>query len=867
VTRLTSGGENAEAYWSPDGRELIFQSTRPGVACDQIFRVPSTGGQPAMVSTGKGRTTCAYFFPTGRDILYASTHEAGAECPPAPDRSRGYVWPLYASYEIYRARADGSGLEALTRQDGYDAEATVCPLDGSIVFTSTRDGDIELYRMDADGKNVRRLTKTPGYDGGAFFSPDCKQLVWRASRPAGAELEDYQKLLAEGLVRPGKLELWVANADGSEARQITYLGAAAFAPSWFPSGDRIIFSSNHGDASGKGREFDLWAVKVDGSGLEQITFTPGFDGFPMFSPDGTRLAFASNRQGTERGETNVFVARWVADGAPPAAQARPADRYRDDVAWLADDARAGRGVGTAGLEESARWIAARFAELGLEPAGDDGDFRQRFEVPVGLKVQEGGLTVGGVRHPVTPAPFSASTGEPLAAQVVYAGYGITAPELRHDDYRGLNARGKIVLVRRYAPEGGGFEGPAARRLSDPRWKAWNAREHGARAVIVADLDEKEEEKKPRPGGVDLAGDAGIPVVYAPRELARALMKGRPKVTVEAQLVVEKQPSWNVVARLRGTRRLPGTVVLGAHYDHLGMGGPSSLAPGTVAPHNGADDNASGVAALLEAARQLSARRAELARDVVLVAFSAEELGVIGSTSFVKAPPAGLAIGDVVAMVNMDMVGRLRDNKLQVLGGETAAEWSELVAAACARAGIGCQLADGGYGPSDQTPFYAAGVPVVHLFTGAHRDYHRPTDDAALINAAGGAQVATAAAEMALALATRDTRLSYRAAPAPSPRGDLRGGGASLGTVPDYVGPPDGLPGVLLAGVRAGSPAEAAGMRRGDILVALDGREVRNIEDFMYSLSASKPGQRGKVTVLRDGERVELEVVFGGPMRR
>src|SRR6202521_1609068 len=316
---LPHGGQNAEAYWSPDSRQLIFQSTRPPFECDQIFRMPADGsGAPALVSTGKGRTTCAYFMPDGQRVLYSSTHAAGDACPPAADRSRGYVWAVYPTYDIWTARPDGSDLRRLTDNRAYDAETTVCNRDGSLLFTSDRDGDLDLYRMDADGSHVRRLTSTPGYDGGAFFSPDCKKIVWRASPPQGAELEDYRRLLAQGLVRPGKLEIWTANADGSDARQLTYLDAASFAPSFFPSGDRVIFSSNYGDP--QGREFELWAVNLDGSGLERITWSPGFDGFPMFSPDGTRLAFSSNRGQSRPHETNVFVARWV-DHAPAAAAA------------------------------------------------------------------------------------------------------------------------------------------------------------------------------------------------------------------------------------------------------------------------------------------------------------------------------------------------------------------------------------------------------------------------------------------------------------------------------------------------------------------------------------------------------------------
>ena len=382
VRQLTFAGENAEAYWSFDGSELVYQSTSPPYSCDQIFRLsPERPGERSLVSTGRGRTTCAYFFPGDERVLYASTHDHDPACPPPPDRSKGYVWPLYPGYEIYAANTDGSDLVRLTDNQVYDAEATVCSVDGSMIFTSTRDGDLELYRMDADGSNVVRLTETPGYDGGAFFNHDCSRIVWRASRPTGDALAEFQSLLGEGLVRPGKLELWVANADGSEPRQVTYLNAAAFAPYFHPSGDRILFSTNYGDP--RGREFDIWAIDVDGTDLERITFTPGFDGFPMFSPDGTKLAFASNRNQGKPGETDVYVARWIDDPAALAAlESSAADRFYADVAWLADDAREGRGIGTAGLEEATVWLAERFAESGLAAGNGDAGYLQSFDVPV-----------------------------------------------------------------------------------------------------------------------------------------------------------------------------------------------------------------------------------------------------------------------------------------------------------------------------------------------------------------------------------------------------------------------------------------------------------------------------------------------------
>lgn len=316
LVQLTTAGENAEAYWSNDGTRLIYQA-HEGEGCDQIYVRPARdpNAKPQLVSTGKGATTCAYFLPGDKEIIYASTHVASPECPPKADQSQGYVWALYEGYDIFKANADGSKLTQLTSSPGYDAEGTVCGKDGSIIFTSVRDGDLELYRMDKDGKNVKRLTSTPGYDGGAFFSSDCKKIVWRASRPEGPALEDYKGLLAKGLVRPTKLELYVANADGTDAKQVTKLDVAAFGPFFYPGSERIIFSTNYGDP--RRRDFDLYAVNVDGSGLERITYAPDFDGFPMFSPDGKSLVFASNRN-SKAGtwDTNLFVARWE-EGATP----------------------------------------------------------------------------------------------------------------------------------------------------------------------------------------------------------------------------------------------------------------------------------------------------------------------------------------------------------------------------------------------------------------------------------------------------------------------------------------------------------------------------------------------------------------------
>ena len=312
IQQLTFGGENAEAYFSADGKQIIFQSTRDPYKCDQIFTMNTNGSDLKMVSTGKGRTTCAYFTPDGSRIIYASTHLGSPDCPPDPDRSAGYVWPLYRTFDIFSARPDGTDLRQLTTADGYDAEGTISPDGSKIVFTSTRDGDIDLYEMDIDGSNQHRLTNDIGYDGGAFYSQDGQWIVWRASRPkTDEEVQQFRDLLGRELVMPSKLEIMIMKADGTEKRQLTSNGAANFAPYFHPNGRQIIFASNINATNPGIPNFDLFLINLDGSGLEQVTYDESFDAFPMFTNDGKKLVWASNRNPATEGNTNVFVADWV----------------------------------------------------------------------------------------------------------------------------------------------------------------------------------------------------------------------------------------------------------------------------------------------------------------------------------------------------------------------------------------------------------------------------------------------------------------------------------------------------------------------------------------------------------------------------
>jgi len=316
LRQLTFGGDNAEAYWSFDDKQLVFQSNNKDwdVECDQIFTINPWADEikkSPMVSTGLGRTTCAYFMPGNKTIVYASTHAGGDACPAAPESATGkYVWPIYETFDIYVTDAKANVTKQLTNRQGYDAEATVSPKGDKIVFTSTRSGDLELYTMNIDGSDVKQITDQLGYDGGAFFSPDGSKLIFRASRPkTEAEIKEYKDLLADNLVQPTNMELYVCDADGSNLKQITVLGNANWAPFFHPNGNKIIFSSNHN--SKRGFPFNLFMVDVNGDNLEQITFDDTFDSFPMFSHNGKHIVFASNRNNGDTRDTNIFVADWI----------------------------------------------------------------------------------------------------------------------------------------------------------------------------------------------------------------------------------------------------------------------------------------------------------------------------------------------------------------------------------------------------------------------------------------------------------------------------------------------------------------------------------------------------------------------------
>jgi TolB protein len=309
IRQLTFGGQNAEAYWNMDGTKLVYQTRQPEFPDEQIFEMNADGSDKHLVSAGKGRCTCSYFLPDGSRIYFSSTHERNPGPQASVDMSKGYVWMVNPDLALYSAKPDGTDIQPVIKKHGYVAETTISPDGTYMTFTGGWEGDLDIYRANLDGSNIQRLTTEYGYDGGPFVSWDGKKIVYRRGTfEKPGDRDDYRELFKQNLVRPGKLEIWMMDADGSHKRQITHLGAASFAPFLHPDGKRIIFSSNYGDP--QGREFDLFMINVDGTHLQRITFAKEFDGFPMFTRDGKHLVFASNRHNKAPHETNVFVADW-----------------------------------------------------------------------------------------------------------------------------------------------------------------------------------------------------------------------------------------------------------------------------------------------------------------------------------------------------------------------------------------------------------------------------------------------------------------------------------------------------------------------------------------------------------------------------
>ncbi len=563
-----------------------------------------------------------------------------------------------------------------------------------------------------------------------------------------------------------------------------------------------------------------------------------------------------------------------------------ATRLEADVAWLSAPEREGRGLGTQGLEAAARYIAGRFAEAGLRPGGSDGGFLQPFETVVAIRNAGARLRVGALQleGDAAVAPLMVSESGHFAGPLAFAGYGISAPDRGHDDYQDLDVDGRVVVVLEGRPEAGALEGPEGVAFLRRRAKIMAARRRGAAGVLfVPETRERELGAIPHAAdpnvqpaglfGLRLSRPAAAELLHlAGRDLeslAARASSGEPvsltldlEASGEVRIERTRGPVANVVGVLPG--RDPSlsdeAIVIGAHYDHLGRGGFGSLAPSRQGEvHPGADDNASGTAALLEIARRLAAGP-PLRRTLTFVAFTAEEVGLLGSAHFVDRRPEGLPAP--VAMLNMDMVGRLREGRIVVFGSESADEWRPLLDASATALGLDLALEGHGTGPSDQTSFYVKSVPVLHFFTGVHSAYHTPDDVASAVDARGLARVCDLVARVAGAAANAEEAFAFRGQPAKAHAGPGGGPGygPDLGTIPAFGGEP--VVGVRLAGVRPGSPAERAGLRGGDVLVSFAGVTVRDLAEFAALLFAERAGREVDLVVLRGQQRIETKAILG-----
>jgi Tol biopolymer transport system component len=934
--QLTFAGRRAgEGYFSADGRRMIFQSERdPANPFYQMYLLDLETGDIERLSPGHGKTTCGWIHTAGRRVLYASTHEdpeARAKMQAEIDfrasgQQRRYSWDYDENFDIYSQDLVSGERHNLTRTRGYDAEGAYSPDGQQIVFASNRraysgtmsaaeqaifEHDksymMDLYLMDADGGNVRRLTDAPGYDGGPFFSADGRRITWRRFSEDGSRAEIYTMDLASGI-----------------ERQVTRMGVMSWAPYFHPSGDYLIFASNREGFA----NFELFIVDAAGSrDPVRVTFTDGFDGLPVFSPDGRRLSWTSNR--TAKRQSQIFIADWddaaarrllgfdtaavgatatgsVGELVDTTAAAITADDARAHVERLTADEMEGRLTGTAGERRATAYVAAVFARLGLEPAGDAGSWFQAFPFTAGATLGEANrLSIGGLEPAAAPVldrdwrPLALSAnGEVAAAGVVFAGYGIVAPGTDkipdYDAYADVDVTDRWVMVLRFQPES---VPPAWRRhllhYSDLAYKASVAKRRGARGLIVVTGPQATARDRLVELKLDAAGSAtSLAGISLSDELAGRMLAGTGRdlasvqaaldqgesveafaldgIEVAAALDIERErrEGRNVLARLPAATTATGTapLIIGAHVDHLGRGeisGSLARSEERGAIHHGADDNASGVAAMLETAQYLAdlERHDKLGarRDILFAAWSGEELGTLGSGHYVEQLARGTDLrGKVAAYLNLDMVGHL-DDKLYLQGVGSSSVWEAEIERRNVPIGLPIATNSDPYLPSDSTPFYMQGVPVLHAFTGAHEDYSTPRDTADQLNYDGIRDTARLIAGIARSLARTPQAPDYVAverAKGGLSRSHLR---AYLGTIPAY-GQDESVKGVKLQGAVKGGPAALAGIRNGDVLVALGGVEIESIHDFMNAIGGLKAGDPTQMTVLRDGAPVTMTVV-------
>ncbi|MCI0451619.1 MAG: M28 family peptidase [Candidatus Latescibacteria bacterium] len=898
VHRVSNGtGKTTCAYFDPKNERVIFASTHldPDAAAKQKMEIDNrAAGKQRRYAWDYDETYDVFSTKFDGSDAKRLTDAPGydAECSFSPDGA----WIVFSSNRNHYNRTN-----ELTEKEAEKAAVDLSYF-------------ADIFVMRADGTGVEQLTSEPGYDGGPFFTPDGSRIVWR-------------RFSEDGTIA----NVFTMKPDGSDVVQVTDFGAMSWAPYFHPSGEYVIFTANKmGFENFELYMVDAHGEKDP----VRVTYTDGFDGLPVFSPDGKQLAWTSNRTSDKTSQIfiadwNHEAARAAlsrgfsrmdhtgVDGGRATYRA-PLERsasganvsfspeirasdLKNDVSVLASDDMEGRMTGSKGEQACADYLAKRFRDMGVMPFDEKAGYFQTFPFTSGVKVvtKDNRLTLKTgektrtlkVEEDFRPLAFSENA--TVEGPVAFAGFGLKTPGTgAYDSYGDLDVKDKVVLVLNYVPEGVEMDRRMELNMyAGARYKAMIAREKGAKALLFVTGP-----NSPNAGALSKLGfdqsmsGSGIPVASVSGTVADEMLKGHnqtlkevqdaldvenphavgtfdlPGVTVSLTTKIEREmgEGRNVIAHLPAFEKKDAPViVIGAHYDHLGHGEDNSLArkgeEGQI--HNGADDNASGTSTMMEIAHALSDMRGRhpdlFPYEIVFAAWSGEELGIIGSNYFVEHPLVPKE--RIVAYVNFDMVGRIKDNTLIVQGVGSSDAWKGLVEKNNVPVGFNAKLDDDPYLPTDVTAFYPKGIPVLAFFSGNHEDYHRPTDDVETLNYDDMARVAKLVTNLTIDLMKRDAPPAYvKVAPTSAHQGSRASMRVYLGTIPDYA--PGEIEGIKLSGVKAGGPAEKAGLQGGDVIVECAGKAIKNIYDYTYAMDALKIGEAVPIVVVRDGKRVTLTIV-------
>ncbi len=911
---IYEGNRSGEGYFSEDGRYLIFQSEREADnPFYQIYILDFETGDIHRVSPGTGKTTCSFFQWNGDRVLFASTHLDPESKKLQKDeldfresgKKRRYSWDYDTHMDIFSANRDGSDIKRLTEAKGYDAEGSYSPNGKLIVYSTNKDAYdreltkeeqqkmevdpsyfCELYIMDADGSNKKRLTDTPGYDGGPFFSPDGKRIIWRRFSEDGHTADVY-----------------TMNIDGTDVKKLTDFGCLSWAPYYHPSQDYIVWAANkEGYAN-----FEIYMTDVEGlKEPVRVTFTDGFDGLPVFSPDGTKMVWTSSR--TDNGKAQLFMADWDDEFAREMLAKAPYRKIKlgqmnyhfnpeisvpemtEKLTYIASDELKGRMTGSEGIRMAADYITKIFKDQGLEPiAGHDGyewpfDFVAKVNIP-----EDGNALIAGDRKFELNKDFvpmaSTESGE-VNAEVVFAGYGLKISDggdYNYDSYINLDVKDKIVMVLSGTPDD--LDEDKAKlfeRNIASGYKQMLARQNGAKGILLVKNHIGHQDNH------EVVGTSGIISLAISEETANALLasqnekiadlkeklsNGDPKgndhlfatgTTVEIKTKVERviKQDNDIVGMIPAADADADYIFIGAHYDHLGMGEVNSRSTGEHKHdvHNGADDNGSGTVAVIELAEYFSGLKKtdpdKITHNLVFCLWSGEELGLLGSNSFASGLP--VPAEKVTAYINFDMVGRVKDNKLDIQGLGSADEWKSIIEKKNIVAGFDLTLSTDPYLPTDATSFYLQRIPVISFFSGVHSDYHTYRDDVEFINFEDMQRVVKLASLIIREVMKPDQALTYNEVQVKSKKGSRGASSVSLGTIPAYAGSDE--PGVQIQGVRPGGPADQAGLQADDVIIGLNGKEISNIYDFMNILGELKPDVKTEIVVKRGGDEKKLTII-------